>query len=193
MAEEVKGSVDLNQTHTQDEGGTTEKTYTEAEVQALLQSEADRRVSSALKKQQKEFETKMAEAEKLKAMDETQRRDYEYSQRLQQLEAKEREFALAQNKLEATKIMASRGLPVTFVDYIVADDAETMMDNITNFERVFKSAVADEVAKKISSPAPKVGSIKQSTLTKEQFRKLGTIQRMELKQSNPELYNSLRQ
>ena len=99
MAEEVKGSVDLNQTQTQVEGGTTEKTYTEAEVQALLQSEADRRVSSALKKQQKEFETKMAEAEKLKAMDETQRRDYEYSQRVQQREAKEKEFSLAQNKL----------------------------------------------------------------------------------------------
>ena len=56
------------------------KTYTEEEVQALLQKEADRRVSSALKKQQKEFETKMAEAEKLKSMDESQRRDYEYNQ-----------------------------------------------------------------------------------------------------------------
>lgn len=190
MAEEVKGSVENGATQ---EGATnTEKTYTESEVQALLQSEADRRVSSALKKQQKEFENKMAEAEKLKNMDETQRRDYEYNQRLQELEAKEKEFALAQNKLEATKVMASRGLPVSFVDYIVADDAETMMENITNFEKAFKAAVADEVSKKIASPAPKVGAVKQTGLSKEEFRKMGMIQRMELKQSNPELYDSLR-
>ena len=39
--------------------------------------------------------------------------------------------------------MANRGLPIEFVDYIVAEDAETMMENITTFERAFKSAVAD--------------------------------------------------
>lgn len=185
MAEE-KGSVNSTVT------GEAQKTYTEAEVQALLQSEADRRVSSALKKQKKEFESKMAEAEKLKAMDENQRRDYDYEQRMKALEAKEREFSLAQNKLEATKIMASRDLPVSFVDYIVADDAETMMNNITDFERAFKTAVGDAVVKKIGSQAPKTGTIKQSGLTKEQFRKLSTIERATLKQDNPELYNSLR-
>lgn len=190
MAEEVKGSVEQSATPEGAQG--TEKTYTESEVQALLQAEADRRVSSALKKQKKEFENKMAEAEKLKNMDETQRRDYEYNQRLEQLEAREREFALAQNKLEATKVMATRGLPIQFVDYIVADDAETMMDNITAFEKAFKAAVADEVSKKIAAPAPKVGSVKQTGLTKDEFRKMGTLQRMELKQSNPELYESLR-
>lgn len=190
MAEEVKGSVEQGATQEGAQG--TEKTYTESEVQAMLQAEADRRVTSALKKQQKEFENKMAEAEKLKNMDETQRREYEYNQRLEQLEAREKEFALAQNKLEATKVMATRGLPVSFVDYIVADDAETMMENITNFEKAFKAAVADEVSKKIASPAPKAGSVKQTGLTKEEFRKMGTIQRMELKQSNPELYDSLR-
>ena len=35
-----------------------EKTYTQAEVDSLLQSEADRRVTSALAKQKKEYERK---------------------------------------------------------------------------------------------------------------------------------------
>ena len=191
MAEEVKGSVDLNQTQTQGEGGTTEKTYTEAEVQALLQSEADRRVSSALKKQQKEFETKMAEAEKLKAMDENQRKEYEYTQKLQELEQREREFTVAQNKLEATKVLANRELPIEFVDYIVAEDADTMMENINTFERAFKAAVADAVAKKIASPAPKGGSVKQTGMTKEEFRKLTVAQQSELFRTNPELYRQM--
>ena len=155
--EENKGSMENNQLDNNQGEQSAEKTYTEAEVQALLQQEADRRVSSALKKQQKEFETKMAEAEKLKSMDESQRREYEYNQRLQQLEQKEHEFAVAQNKLEATKILANRGLPIEFVDYIVADEAETMMENINTFDKLFKAAVADEVSKKIASPSPKTG------------------------------------
>ena len=59
----VKGSVDTSTVMETGEAS-VEKTYTESEVQALLQREGDRRVSSALKKQQKEFENKQAEAEK---------------------------------------------------------------------------------------------------------------------------------
>lgn len=190
MADEVKGSVETSTVETGEVS--TVKTYTEEEVQALLQKEADRRVSSALKKQQKEFETKMAEAEKLKSMDESQRRDYEYNQKLQELEQRERDFTIAQNKLEATRVLANRELPIEFVDYVVADDAETMMDNITRFEKLFKACVADAVSRKISSPTPKTGAMIQTGMTKADFKKLSIAQRASLQQSNPELYESLR-
>ena len=194
MSEEtnVKGSVDNSTVGLDQTGGdSTEKTYTESEVQALLQREGDRRVSSALKKQQKEFENKQAEADKLRAMDESQRKDYEYNQKLQELEQREREFTIAQNKLEATKVLANRELPIEFVDYIVAEDADTMMENISVFERAFKSAVADAVAKKIASPAPKGGTVKQTGMTKEEFRKLSVAQQSELFRTNPELYRQM--
>ena len=193
MAENIndKGSVVETSTVETGEENVVEKTYTESEVLALLQREGDRRVSSALKKQQKEFERKTAEADKLRDMDESQRKEYEYTQRLQELENKEREFAVAQNKLEATKVMANRELPIEFVDYIVAEDAETMMENITTFERLFKGAVADAVAKKIASPAPKTGSAKQTGMTKEEFKKLSVAQQTEIFRSNPELYKQM--
>ena len=194
MSEEtnVKGSVDTSTTGVDQAGeASVEKTYTESEVQALLQREGDRRVTNALKKQQKEFETKQAEAEKLRAMDENQRKEYEYSQKLQELEKREREFTVAQNKLEATKVLANRELPIEFVDYIVAEDADTMMENINVFERAFKAAVADAVAKKIASPAPKGGSVKQTGMTKEEFRKLSVAQQSELFRTNPELYRQM--
>jgi hypothetical protein len=192
MAEMMNDKGSVVETSTIETGeATIEKTYTESEVQALLQREGDRRVSSALKKQQKEFERKTAEADKLRDMDESQRKEYEYTQRLQELETKEREFAIAQNKLEATKVMANRELPIEFVDYIVAEDAETMMENITAFERAFKSAVADAVAKRIASPAPKTGSAKQTGMTKEEFRKLSVAQQTEIFRTNPELYKQM--
>lgn len=185
----VEGSAMENSTD--NTGENTAKTYTEEEVQDLLQREADRRVSSALKKQKQEYENKMAEAERLKSMDEAQRKDYEYNQKLQELEQRERDFTVAQNKLEATKVMANRGLPVEFVDYIVAEDAETMLENINVFERAFKSAVSDAVSKKISTPSPKNGTPQQTGMTREDFRKLNISQQAEIYRTNPKLYEQL--
>lgn len=179
-----------NQQTPNDEGATP-KTYTEEEVRALLQQEGDRRVTQALNKQRKEMEKKQAEADKLREMDETQRREYEYNKKVEELEQKEREFAIAQNKLEASKVLSNRGLPVEFVDYVVADDADTMMNNIETFDKAFKAAVADEVAKRIAQPTPKTGSAQQGGLTKEQFRKLNLAQQAEIYRTNPTLYKEL--
>ena len=114
---------------------TEAKTYTEAELMDIVQREADRRVSQALKKAQAKFEAKQSEAEKLRAMDETQRKEYEFQQKLKDFEEQKREFAITQNKLEASKVLSERGLPVQFVDYIVAEDADTMMEAIKAFEK----------------------------------------------------------
>lgn len=165
----------------------TEKTYTQAEVDMMLQREGDRRVSSA----QKKWEKDLAEADKLRSMNESQRKEYEYEQRIKELETKEREFEITRNKLEASKIMAERGLPVSFVDYMVAEDADEMLANINKFETEFKAAVADAVAAKVASPAPKTGSAKQSGLTREEFRTLNASQRSELYRTNPALYKQL--
>ena len=186
----VEGSVDTSTAVDAGEA-TVEKTYTESEVQAMLQREADRRVTSALNKQKKEFEKQVAESEKLRSMDENQRKEYEYSQKLQELEQRERDFTLAQNKLEATKVMANRKLPIEFVDYIVAEDADTMMNNITVFETAFKAAVADAVAEKMDSRTPRGSNSKQAGLTKEEFKKMSIAQQSEVYRTNPELYKQL--
>ena len=185
------------ETNTQDTGAaaateqTTGKTYTEQELQDFLQRETDRRVTAALKKQQASFETKMAEAEKLRNMDEAQRKDYEYNQKVAELEQREKDFNLAQNKLEASKVLANRGLPIEFVEYVVADDADAMLENINTFDKAFKSAVADAVSRQLASPTPKSGSVKQTGLTKEDFKKMNLAQQAELYKTNPTLYKEL--
>ena len=191
MADNMNTTTGAAETVTDSVNNDSVKTYTEQEVQELLQKEADRRVTSALKKQQAQFESKIAEAEKLRGMDEAQRKDYEYNQKVAELEQREREFNLAQNKLEATKVLSNRGLPVSFVDYIVADDADTMLNNINTFEIAFKAAVADAVSAKISSNTPKAGSVSQQGLTKEGFSKMSVSQQAELYRTNPTLYKEL--
>lgn len=167
------------------------KTYTQEEVDRMLQQETDRRVTSALQKQQRKFEAEKAEAEKLRDMDEAQKKEYEFNKRVAELEKREKEFALMENKVSATKVLGDRGLPIQFVDYIVAEDAETMMANINNFEKAWKAALADAVNARLAQPAPKGSTATQTGLTKEQFKKLSISQQAELYTTNPELYKTL--
>ena len=124
-------------------------------------------------------------------MDEAQKKEYEFNKRVAELEAKEKEFALTQNKLSASKVLADRGLPIQFVDYVVAEDAETMMQNINTFETAWKAAVADAVNARIASPAPKGKNVSQTGMTKDEFRKLTLAQQTEIYKTNPELYKQM--
>lgn len=173
------------------EGGETAKTYTQEEVDKLVQQQADRRVSQALKTQQAKFEAQMSEAEKLRQMNDEQKAQYEFDKQKAEFEEQKREFALLQNKLEATKVLEDRGLPVVFADYIVNEDAETMMSNIETFEKAFKASVADAVNARIASPAPRGNSAKQTGLTPDDFKKLTLAQKQELYTSNPTLYKQM--
>lgn len=176
--------------NTETEGGEA-KTYSEAEVLSMIQSEADKRVTAALKKQEHKFNQKITEAQKFATMSEDQKKEALIQQKLAEYEAKEKEWARKENLLEANKVLQDRGLPVHFAEWIVADDAETMLENITTFEKLFKAAVNDAVSVKIASPTPKSGLTAQTGLTKEAFNKMSVLEQQELFRSNPTLYNQL--
>lgn len=170
---------------------TGSKTYSQEEVDALLQQETDRRVTAALKKQEAKNQKKVLEAKKLAAMDEQARYEYELEQREAAIAEKERELALAENKTEASKILNDRGIDLSLVDFVVAETAEDMMANIELLDKAFKKSVKAEVEKRLAGNTPKKGLAIDKTMTKEQFRKLSYNELVELKQNEPELYASL--
>ena len=171
--------------------GTETKTYTQEEVDKMLQSEVDRRITSALKKQAKNNEAKIKEAQKLAQMNESEKYQYELEQREKAIEEKEKALALAENKNEASKILAEKGLSLSLVDFVVAEDAETMNSNIRLLEKAFKDSVKREVEKRLGSSAPKKNLPPDETITKEQAKKMGIRERQQLLMNNPELYNQL--
>ena len=61
--------------------GTETKTYTQEEVDALLQREGDKRVTEALKTAERKNANKIREAQKLAQMDSQQKYEYELEQR----------------------------------------------------------------------------------------------------------------
>lgn len=186
-----------NVTETQVEGQevetTTPKTYTEEEVQALLQQEADRRVTAALKKQEKKNQEAVREAQKLAKMNEAEKFEYELQQREAAIAAKEKELALMENKNEASKILADKGLSLALVDFVVAEDAETMNNNIKILEQAFKQSVKAEVEKRMGGTTPKKGIPVNKTITQEEFAKMSYGEMLNLKAQDPELYRRLSQ
>ena len=171
--------------------GTETKTYTQEEVDKMLQSEVDRRITSALKKQAKSNEAKIKEAQKLAQMNESEKFQYELEQREKAIAEKEKALALAENKNIASQILADKGLSLSLVDFVIAEDAETMNSNIRLLEKAFKDSVKREVEKRLGSSAPKKNLPPDETITKEQAKKMTIIQRQNLLNSNPDLYKTL--
>ena len=171
--------------------GTEIKTYTQEEVDALLQREGDKRVTEALRKAERKNAERVKEAQKLAQMNESEKYQYELEQREKAIEEKEKALALAENKNEASKILADKGLSLSLVDFVVAEDAETMNDRIKVLDKAFKESVKREVEKRLGSSAPKKNLPPDETITKEQAKKMTIIQRQNLLNSNPDLYLSL--
>lgn len=171
--------------------GTETKTYTQEEVNMLLQREGDKRVSEALKKAEKKNAEKVKEAQKLAQMNENEKFQYELEQREKAIAEKEKALALAENKNMASKILADKGLSLDLVDFVIAEDAETMNSNIRLLDKAFKDSVKREVEKRLGSSAPKKNLPPDETITKEKAKKMSIIERQNLLTNNPDLYNQL--
>lgn len=186
----VTGAEDTTTSTTGTENDVT-KTYSQEEVNALLQKEADKRVSEALKKQERKTAEKVREAEKLAAMNEQEKYEYQLKQREAAIADRERALALSENKNEASKILSEKGLSLALVDFVVAEDAETMSANISLLDKAFKASVKAEVEKRLSSTTPKKNLPTDGTVTKDSLKKMSIGELNSLAKNNPELYKSL--
>ena len=180
-----------NITETQETEVQVVKTYTQEEVDALLQSEADKRVTAALKKAERKKQDAVKEAEKLAKMDADERYRYELEQREAAIVEKENQLALAENKAACTSILADKGIPVQLVDFVVDKDADVMNEKIKTLDKYFKLAVKNEVEKRLAGNAPKKNLPVDGQISKENIKKMSIKELNELYLNNPELYKNL--
>lgn len=169
--------------------GTEEtKTYTQEEVLALLQSEADKRVTAALKKQQQKYEKQLS----LSKLDGDERAKAEKDNRIAELEQQLAEFQIERNRSELKSVLSSRGLSAEFADIIaINDDVEASQSNIDKLDKLFKAAVKAEVEKRLAGNAPKGNGGAPAEITKESAMKMSMAEMNALEKSNPELFKKL--
>lgn len=172
---------------TEDSQVTEVKTYTQEEVLALLQSETDKRVSQALKTQQKKYEKQLS----LSKLDGDERAKAEKDNRIAELEEQLAQFTIERNKSELKSVLSSRGLSAEFADIIaITDDIEASQANIDTLDKLFKAAVKAEVEKRLAGTSIKGnGSSNTAELTKESIGKMSIAELQQLKKTNPEAYN----
>lgn len=185
-------------TITQTTEETTEaKTYTAEEVNALLQQEGDRRVTSAMKKKEREIEAlkKQIENEKtLSQLDEDARAAAEKDMRIAELESQLKEFQLSRTKNEVMKVLNARGLSAEFADMLaIGTDAEEAQQMIDSFDKLFKKEVAREVKARLAqnSAVPQIADAMSGKMTREQFDKLSLAEQQAMYNSDPELVRQL--
>lgn len=189
MDEMTNTTVETTTTDGTTAENTTAKTYTQEEVMALIQSEADKRVTAALKTQQKKFDKQLS----LSKLDDTERAMAEKDDKIAELQELLAQRDIERNKSELKSVLSSRGLSAEFADIvIISDDIEASQANIDKLDRLFKAAVKAEVEKRLAGNAPKGnGSSSRLDITPESFRKMSLSEQGALFRENPELYKKL--
>ena len=193
---------ETKETTVTDEGQVEDIKMTKEEYEKALNSEADKRVSQALKTSQAKWETEFkekleierAEAEKLAKLSESEKQKVIFEKQQSELEESKRSFQNERVKFEAVKIMTDKQVPISFIDILVSKDAETTYANIDNFKSNFDAAVQKAVEERFKGGGREVNNSNSKTTSgvnpwkSESFNL--TLQGKMLKE-NPELAKSL--
>ena len=194
MAEEIKETVvepEIEQASGQEEEKTTEKTFTQSQLDEIIQKEKAKAKRSA----EKEYQAKMDEAEKLREMNENQKAEYERKKQadyIAELEAKINRSGLER---EASKMLSEGGIAVDdkILGLVVKDTAESTQEAVESFVALVNDLADKKVGEKLKGKTPKkMEDTSAGEITKEQFNRMGYQSRNELLQNNPELYHKLK-
>lgn len=194
MAEKIKDEVVeevIEEASAQEQAETTEKTFTQAELDAIIQKEKAKAKRSA----EKEYQAKIDEAERLRKMNADEKAEYEAKKQaayIAELEAKINRSGLEK---EASKMLSEAGIVAgdEILAFVVKDSAESTQEAVNGFTELVNQLADNKVKEMLKGKTPR--KVEQSTagaITKEQFDRMGYKDRNELLQSNPELYAQLK-
>lgn len=180
----------------------SEKTFSQAEVDAMVQSRLAREKEKMSKSLRNEIEEDVrnqikneeSEANKLKKMDEDQRRKYELDKRDQEI--KELKAKLNRSEMEhvATDLLSKKGIAADSdtLKFVVAEDAETTQANIERFADLINQKAQANRREDFDVPEPKSGNNNStSPVSKEEFQDMDYHEKLKLKEKQPAVYKQL--
>jgi len=155
----------------------------EPKMVSMTQEQLDELISKRLMRQEKKFEEKISalqEAQKLQAMSEQEKAEYEYAKRLSDLEAREqaiqeREDAYNKQKYqtEIQRQLKEAHLP-DVSDLLVGLDAESVKAKIDSMKESFNMQMNTQIEAKVQASAntPTVPSEQAKPLTMDDIAKM---------------------
>ena len=158
MAEET--NTEVVETETVDNPETTEadKTFTQDELDHIVQERVKRAVAKAQKDAEDKIKQAQSKGERLAKLTKDERAKEEEAKRLADLEAREKAIAVKELRIETQSLLADEGLPIEFLDVVMADTAESVKDNIASVRKVFDEAVEKRVNERLTQDKPRRGA-----------------------------------
>ena len=158
MAEET--NTEVVETETVDNPETTEadKTFTQDELDHIVQERVKRAVAKAQKDAEDKIKEAQSEGERLAKLTKDERAKEEEAKRLADLEAREKAIAVKELRIETQSLLSDEGLPIEFLDVVMADTAESVKDNIASIRKVFDEAVEKRVNERLTQDKSRRGA-----------------------------------
>ena len=161
-----------------------DKKYSDAEVDEII--------NKKYAKWKKDQEAEQNEAKKLKSMNAEEKTKYNQDKRQAELDKREQEISKRELMAEAKNILNERGLPIELANVIDLTDANTVKSSIDGIGKQWEQAVQRGIADKLKGSQPITkASQAEETISQKEFHKMSIPERVELKTTNPELYNQL--
>lgn len=188
MAEET--NTEVVETEAVDNPETTEadKTFTQDELNHIVQERVQRAVAKAQKDAEDKIKQAQSEGERLAKLTKDERAKEEEAKRLADLEAREKAIAVKELRIETQSLLADEGLPIEFLDVVMADTAESVKDNIASIRKVFDEAVEKRVNERLTQDKPRRGATAGAMTKAEIMAVQNASERQKLIAENLELF-----
>lgn len=188
MAEET--NTEVVETETVDNPKTTEadKTFTQDELNHIVQERVQRAVAKAQKDAEDKIKQAQSEGERLAKLTKDERAKEEEAKRLADLEAREKAIAVKELRIETQSLLSDEGLPIEFLDVVMADTAESVKDNIASIRKVFDEAVEKRVNERLTQDKPRRGATAGAMSKAEIMAVKDVSERQKLIAENLELF-----
>ena len=158
MAEETKTEVVEAETVDNPETTEADKTFTQDELNHIVQERVQRAVAKAQKDAEDKIKQAQSEGERLAKLTKDERAKEEEAKRLADLEAREKAIAVKELRIETQSLLSDEGLPIEFLDVVMADTAESVKENIASIRKVFDEAVEKRVNERLTQDKPRRGA-----------------------------------
>ena len=188
MAEET--NTEVVETETVDNPETTEadKTFTQDELNHIVQERVQRAVAKAQKDAEDKIKQAQSEGERLAKLTKDERAKEEEAKRLADLEAREKAIAVKELRIETQSLLSDEGLPIEFLDVVMADTAESVKENIASIRKVFDEAVEKRVNERLTQDKPRRGATAGAMTKAEIMAVQDASERQKLIAENLELF-----
>lgn len=161
---ETKEQVDTQNETVEQPKQESERTFTRDDIAKMMTAERAKWEAE----QADAIEKARTEGERLAKLSKDERAKEEEQKRLDAITERERLVAEKEMRIETQTLLVEKGLPLEFIDIVLATTAEEVKTNIDNLQIIFDSAVEKRVDERLTQEKPRTGNGSQ-TITKAEI------------------------